>query len=234
MAIVLALVLAFPAVAWAHVPILEPAGTPSDARGPAADPFPDAINIAGPQVSRAVYGFLAPGEKADVYAFTVPATITVPVQLLVPAEDPGAARFRPELSIYGPGAPVGLYDRDGAPRSTFYEPFSFETLYQGPSKQVTFAPGGRYFAIVTPGKGSVTSGRYVIGMGTVEAFGPDEVANVPVSIATIVLGSYGGAPVRQARAAGLGLVCAVPLVALLAVVWWAWRRRRARRVGDNG
>jgi hypothetical protein len=220
--------------AWAHVPFLEPTGVVSSARGPAGDPFPDAITVGSPEVSRAIYGYLGPAETADVYRFVVKSKVKVPVGILVPV-GPGAETFRPELTIYGGDKPVGMFDRSGSQRATFYEPFSQMTLYRGPEQDVTFSPGPGYFLIVTPGNGATKTGRYVVSMGIVEAFGLQDAISAPVEIARIKAGDYGGAPAGWSWTVGwmVGTVLAIG-AAVSFLVWGLRRRAGLRSEGDSG
>ena len=77
-------VLAGPRAAEAHVPALEPG----------ADDGP--VSIGGPEVSRATYGYLAPGDVYDEYRFAVGERVTRAVSIIVPAY-PQHADFRPGL-----------------------------------------------------------------------------------------------------------------------------------------
>jgi hypothetical protein len=231
LAVALILTLAGPALA--HVPFLEPAGMVSSSRGPAGDPFPDAIAIGSPEVSRAVYGYLGPKDTADVYRFSVKSDVTAPVAILVP-KGPGAETFRPELTIYGTDKPIGLFDRGASARGTFYEPFSQMTLYRGPSAEVTFTPGGVYYLIVTPGKGATRSGRYVVSVGTVEAFGPADLAAAPMEIARIKAGDFGGAAADWTWTVPWAVGAVLVLVAAVALTVLAVRRRRRVRDAAPG
>jgi hypothetical protein len=194
-------------------------------QGPATDPFPDAVPVGSPEVSRAVYGYLAPSDSADIYTFEVSKPTTAPVGILVP-QGPGAAGFHPELTIYGGDKPVGMFDRAPGERDTFYEPFAQTTLYRGPEQDVGFLPGRPYYLIVTPGVGAVRSGRYVVSMGTVEAFAAEDVLRVPGEIARIKAGDYGGAPADWGWTVPWGLGLASLAAGLVAVSVWAVRRRR--------
>jgi hypothetical protein len=107
-----ATLLAVPAAARAHTPVLEKAAA-SDAPwkapegiGPARL-FPGAQDLPDPRISRAVYGTLAKGELFDVYRFEGPSdaaapAVTIPVELLVvsSAEDAG---LRPTIVVVGFG-----------------------------------------------------------------------------------------------------------------------------------
>ena len=219
-------VLLMPTVALAHVPFLEPPGA-SDTRGPASAPFPDAVRIGGPEVSRAIYGYLGPRQGADVYTFTVATTLTAPVGILVPVET-GNAGFRPELTLYGGDRPVGLFDRTPGVRATLFEPFSAETLYRGPEQDVTFAPGREYQLAVTPGTGTLRTGRYVVSMGTAETFSLQDAASVLPQIVRIKLGLYSEAPLRWDQAAWMA-GCALLLVVVVALAAVVAGRRRGRR-----
>ena len=220
------------APAYAHVPVFEPPGVVSSERGAVTDPFPNAVPIGSPEVSRAVYGYLSPADSADVYTFSVAAPTTVPVEILVPLGS-GQEGFHPEVTIYGPDKPIGMFDRPPGKRETFYEPFSQMTLYRGPSRQVTFEPNRQYYLIVTPGMGATKSGRYVVAMGTVESFGMMDVIQAPSEIARIKAGDYGGAPADWSWTAPwiVGALVVVAAGAWL-VVWLARRHRNA--ASDRG
>jgi hypothetical protein len=155
------------------------------------------------------------------------------VGILVP-QGPGSETFRPELTIYGNDKPVALFDRSGAARDTFYEPFSQMTLYRGPSADVTFVPGNSYYLIVTPGKGATRTGRYVVSMGTVEAFGAQDVANAPMDIARIKAGDYGGAPADWSWTIPWGLGAGLFLAAAVVLAVWAVRRKRRGSAAAGG
>ncbi len=87
--------------AEAHIPGLEP----RSADGP--------VSIGGPEVSRATYGYLAPGDAYDEYRFTVPEQVTRAVGILLPAP-PGHADFRPGPVLPSPGPPPANGSAGGA------------------------------------------------------------------------------------------------------------------------
>lgn len=167
-------------VARGHVPALE-----SRAATGAATP------VGGPDISRALYGYLAPGEGQDTYTFTVAEPVTTTVAILVPAlaEHVG---FNPTAIITAEeGPPVVLTTPlDGAAE---WEPFSLTSFRTTAEEEVTFEPGRRYVLRVEPTNGS-RSGRYVLVFGGAERFtGPDTLRTLR-DLPVIWFGAYGGAP----------------------------------------
>ncbi len=201
------------ATASAHVPALEPAGVAA----------PDAARpIGGPEVSRAIYGYLAPGETADTFAFTVSEPVTRTIGLIVPAY-PEHADFRPTLVVRAEGQPdVTIVDPGTVPRAASFEPFSLTSFWSGAESEIGFTPGTRYLLSVEPGAGS-QSGRYVIVFGGPEQFDSADTAETFAVLPRIWFGAYGGAPVH------LGSIAVVPLVlvvgALVAFAVFRVRRR---------
>ena len=148
-----------------------------------------------PDVSRAVYGYIAPGEEHDTYTFSVTRPVTTTLGVIVPAYAEHA-RFRPVLELETTGQPTTtIADPGYAPRGEEWEPFSLTTFWKGGEHAVTFEPGRRYTLRVEPGGGAAT-GRYVIVVGGAERFtGGDTLATLR-DLPVIWLGAYGGAPAR--------------------------------------
>jgi hypothetical protein len=170
--------------AHAHVPALEGGGATGEG-----------TPIAGPDVSRAIYGYLAPDEKRDVYTFSLSQPLTATIGIIVPAY-PEHADFRPAIVVEVEGeAPVTIADPGLAERAKEWEPFSLTYFWKGGEEGVGFKRGRRYRLRVEPGDGA-TSGRYVIVFGGAERFtGSDTLATLR-DLPAIWVGGYGGAPLR--------------------------------------
>lgn len=198
-----------PVPALAHVPSLEPSSEGS------------ATPIGGPEVSRAIYGYLAPGESIDAYTFTVPEQLSRTIGIIVPAY-PELAEFRPALVVESDGKSQRIVDPGAEPRQGEWEPFSLTTFWKGAEADVAFTPGARYTLRVEPGDGA-SSGRYVIVFGGPEQFSGSDTAALARQLPTIWFGAYGGAPFRWNWSAALLLAVALGVLALLA---FTVRRRR--------
>jgi hypothetical protein len=218
---VLAALFALPAAAWAHVPVLEPSAR-SDAPPQGNNAYPGASVIPGPNASLALYGYLAPGERFDSYRFKVAEKVTTTVSVLVPTGGANEA-FRPVVSVLIAGRILGEVDEPVGSRSTFYEPFSFQTLYQGGEQRFSFEPGQEYVLLVEKGTGDVSSGPYVVGFSGGESFGPAEIGRSLVAVPRIWLGLYGQSPFNP-----WPVVALVVLLILLGLVVSTVRERRRR------
>jgi hypothetical protein len=199
-AVVLALA---PGTAVAHVPDLE--------RGSSGGP----MNVGGPEVSRAIYGYLAPDEEYDAYVFHVDKPVTQTIGVIVPSrvehED-----FRPSLRLLADGVEIALIDDPWLPeREAEWEPFSLTDFWTGGEERIAFGTGVEYELRVEPGTGPDGSGRYVIVFGGPEAFTAADSARTLVFLPVIWFGAYGGAPVHWNWWALLPLGVAVLLLALL-------------------
>ena len=182
-ALVSMVVLAGARPAEAHVPGLEPG----------SDDGP--VSIGGPEVSRATYGYLAPGDVYDEYRFTVPEPVTRAVGIIVPAY-PEHAAFHPGLVITAEERDrLEILDGATAPRLREFEPFSLTYFWHGGERDVTFEPGVLYTLRVQPGPGS-TSGRYVVVFAGPEQFKARDIADTLWQLPLIWFGAYGGAPFR--------------------------------------
>jgi hypothetical protein len=213
-----------PAAAYAHVPFIE-SSQRSDIAGPPGVPYPQAQTLPSPTVSRAVYGYLAPGTKFDAYTFTVAREVTTEVSLIVPKRL-GLQGFRPGLRIYaeGSGDTLNAPDPGTEPRTSFYEPFSAASFWTGPSVTATFRPDERYYVLVEPPKTGRSHGAYVLTFGGSEEFSAADWAATGAAMPTIWLGSWAGGPVRPGANA-----CGVALAVLAALAIGLWVRRRRRR-----
>jgi hypothetical protein len=188
--------------------------------------------IGGPEVSRAIYGYLAPDEKYDAYAFHVDEPVTQTIGVIVPArgEDEG---FRPSLRLLADGVEVALIDDPGLPeREAEWEPFSLTDFWTGGEERIAFEPGVEYELRVEPGTGPDVSGRYVIVFGGPEAFTAADSARTLVYLPVIWFGAYGGAPAHWNWWALVPLAVAVGIVFLVVRAGVrAVRRRRETRLG---
>mgnify|MGYP001067158541 CR=1 FL=1 len=176
------MLLAAAAPALAHVPALEP----RSAEG--------ATRIGGPEVSRAIYGYLAPEEDYDAYRFAVDEPVTQTIGIIVPAraehED-----FRPELRVFADGAEIAMIADPGpAEWEAEWEPFSLTAFWHGGEERLPFEPGVEYELHVEPGDGAESSGRYVIVFGGPEAFTAADSLRTIAYLPVIWFGAYGGAP----------------------------------------
>jgi hypothetical protein len=219
-AVVLALA---PGTAVAHVPDLE------------RNAFGGPMTVGGPEVSRAIYGYLAPDEEYDAYTFHVDEPVTQTIGIIVPsrAEHEG---FRPSLRLLADGLEVALIDDPGLPeREAEWEPFSLTDFWTGGEERVAFEPGVEYELRVEPGTGPDGSGRYVIVFGGPEAFTAADSLRTLVYLPVIWFGAYGGAPAHWNWWALVPLAVAVAvLAAIVRAVVRAVRRWNAARQTDLG
>jgi len=215
-ALVSLVVLAGARPAEAHVPGLEP----GSGDGP--------VSIRGPEVSRATYGYLAPGDPYDEYRFTVPEQVTRAVGIIVPAY-PEHIDFRPGLVITAEERDrLEIVDWAITPRQRGFEPFSLTYFWHGGEREVTFEPGILYTLRVQPGPGS-QSGRYVVVFAGPEQFKARDIADTLWQLPLIWFGAYGGAPFRWNWLALIPLGLTVGLVVVIAVA--AWSRLSRKRNG---
>jgi len=190
--------------AQAHVPGLEP----GSGDGP--------VDIGGPEISRATYGYLAPGDPYDEYRFTVPEQVTRAVGIIVPAY-PEHADFRPDLVIAADGRyQLEIPSGAAAPRQREFEPFSLTNFWHGGEREVTFEPGVHYTMRVQPGPGA-TSGRYVVVFAGPEQFKASDIADTLWQLPRIWFGAYGGAPFRWNWLALIPFGLTVGVVAVVAM-----------------
>jgi len=219
-AVVLALA---PGVAIAHVPDLE--------RGSSGGP----MTVGGPEVSRAIYGYLGPDEEYDAYTFHVDEPVTQTIGIIVPSraehED-----FRPSLRLLADGVEVALIDDPGlAEREAEWEPFSLTDFWTGGEERIAFEPGVDYELLVEPGTGADGSGRYVVVFGGPEAFTAADSVLTLVYLPVIWFGAYGGAPAHWNWSALVPLAVAVAVLAVIVrAVVRAVRRRHAARQARLG
>lgn len=168
--------------ALGHVPTLERA----QGEGAAV--------IEGPDVSRAIYGYLAPVEEYDSYTFHVDEPVTQTVGIIVSARAEHAG-FRPALRLLADGTEVVAAQDPGLPdRETEWEPFSLTSFWAGAEERVSFEPDVAYELVVDPGTGTDLSGRYVIVFGGPEAFTATDALRTLAYLPVIWFGAYGGAP----------------------------------------
>ena len=160
-------------------------------QGTANVPYPQAQTLPAPTISRAVYGFLAPGTELDAYTFTVAQAVTTEVSLIVPKRL-GLQSFRPSLRIYAEdsGKEQKIPDPGAEPRTSFYEPFSIASFWNGPAETVTFKPGERYYVVVEPPASGRKSGAYVLTFGGAEQFSAGDwaasIAAMPIDLARLL------------------------------------------------
>lgn len=188
------------------------------------------MEIGGPEVSRAIYGYLAPDEESDVYRFSVDSPVEQDIGVIVPVRDEHAG-FRPELRLFADGAEVALIEDPGlAERDAEWEPFSLTDFWTGGEQRIAFEPGIEYELHVEPGSGDDRSGRYVIVFGGPEAFTAGDTARTFVYLPVIWFGAYGGAPAHWNWWALLPLctIAALIILAIRAIVRRVGRRRTGR------
>jgi hypothetical protein len=201
--------------AFAHVPALETSAT-SDGTTP----------LGSPDVSRAIYGYIAPGEERDSYSFSVASPVTTTLGVIVPAY-PEQRGFRPSLVLEDDrGSSVTIGDPGLDPRAKEWEPFSLTSFWKGGERSVSFEPGHRYTLRVVPGA-DTPFGRYVIVVGGAERFTGADTLGTLRDLPAIWVGMYGGAPFRFNPWALIPV--AFVLVLLLAAVFAAIRGARMSR-----
>jgi hypothetical protein len=204
--------------ALGHVPALEP----RSAEG--------ATRIGGPEVSRAIYGYLAPDEEYDAFVFSVDKQVNQAIGIIVPARAEHEG-FRPELRVLADGAEIALIADPGLPeREAEWEPFSLTAFWHGTEERLSFEPGVEYELHVEPGDGTETSGRYVIVFGGPEAFTAADSMRTIVYLPVIWFGAYGGAPAHWNWWALVPLgIAGAALVLIGRLLHRAVRRGRAAR-----
>jgi hypothetical protein len=160
-----------------------------------------------------VYGSLDTPTEIDFYSFTPARRQAIPVQCLV-ALRASTPRFRPTVVLIGRPLPAPAADLPfplppgyGALVSPagdpvlFFEPFSVERLLRLSDRTVTVEPGETYYlAVYEP---SHYTGRYVLGLGTVENFEGADLRELVADVARMKLGLQGGEAVPWADLAGL-------------------------------
>ena len=197
------IVVALAPAALAHVPALES----SEGEGAAA--------IGGPEVSRAIYGYLAPDETSDSYVFSVDEPVTQVIGILVPVRGDHEG-FRPVLRMLADDTDLTVIEDPGlSERATEWEPFSLTSFWLGGEEQVSFEPGVGYELRVEPGDGPADSGRYVIVFGGPEAFTGADALRTLGYLPVIWFGAYGGAPAHWNWWALIPVAVVVLLIALL-------------------
>jgi hypothetical protein len=208
--------------AYGHVPeIAAPAA--SDAGGTTTDPYPSAQPISSPAISRAVYGFLAPGRDFDVFRFTVNSQVTTTLDLIVPARSDYAG-FQPRLSVYEEGSSE---ERSASPGSgeAEYEPFSIESFREVQTIELELMPDKTYYLVVRSGPG-LASGPYVLAFSGAESFGSSEIGSTLLALPIIWSGAWAGAPLRPAAFGCCESVLAI--AALVSTLIFMRRKRHSR------
>lgn len=190
------------------------------------DPADAASSIRGPEVSRAIYGYLAPDEGTDEYRFTVGARVTREVGIIVPAY-PEHTDFRPVLTLTAEETGPVAISSEGVRRREF-EPFSLTYFWHADAREVTFEPGVEYVLTVAAGPGE-RSGRYVIVFGGPERFEGSDIGGVFRRLPAIWFGTYGGAPFRFNWLALVPFVLGVGVLALATIGVRALAFRREKR-----
>jgi hypothetical protein len=170
--------------AFAHVPALGPHGDEGETATP------------GPEASRAIYGYLPPGQSRETYAFSVDTAVTRSVAVIVPAF-PEHQGFRPEFEVAENGETISRAEDPGLDeREKEWEPFSLMNFWRGAEEEFRFEPGVRYQVSVLPGDGPEAYGRYVLVFGGPERFTAEETVRTIGYLPLIWFGAYGGASPR--------------------------------------
>lgn len=201
--------LATPHPISAHQPIFE---TRTNQGTKTSDPYElynSAMTLGDPLFSSyAIYGKLTSPDAIDMYVFTPQAEDTIPVALLIPAKQ-SLVNFNPTLIIIGKylngvktssflPLPIGfesLTVSSPSPRSTIYEPWSFQKFYSGDTQNLHIFGGGTYYLAVFEPNGQL--GEYVLGVGTKENFSSSvKDTGTPVDVNTL---AFEGVPSRQAN-----------------------------------
>jgi hypothetical protein len=207
--------------AHAYVIELEPAAPSSltDTR----EPYPEAWGIGGPDVSRAIYGYLAPDEGVDAFEFTVEETVTSELAVLVP-DEPDTADFRPVATVFSDDRLFAVLGDAGVPeRPEHFDTFAGTRFLRGGTQGLTFEPGVRYVVAVAAGAGAVQAGPYVVLMTGRDSFSFAQLLDVP----RVYLGMYGQRPFRWS------VLLTWALLAVAVALLIRGRRRRVRSAGPR-
>ena len=143
--------------------------------------------ISDPEISRAIYGELAPGE-VHFYQFVLPEDREFFAQMLVPAR-PRSKDFQPTLALIGPGLPAmaaeipfALPPNTGAlilpweDKEVFFEPFTQTRYYMARELRRVLPAGTWKLAVYQPeGKG----GKYTLVVGEKEQWGIKDILSFP-------------------------------------------------------
>lgn len=223
--------LSSPVSAIAHQPFIEP-----------AEPLPleqmgfyfEAVKVVDPTyASQAVYGNLATPEEYDLYYFESSKDETIPVNALVSVlgDNP---YFAPSVYVMSKDliesntdtAPLEIpegyktYEIKFGEPNYFWEPFSAEQYRGGEEYQLPVKAGKRYFiAVADPNQ---QTGKYTLGLGTVENFEQTDFKHLLGNVLKIKLGLTGNVVVPWLELLGLFLMIAGFVIGLGAVTVIDW------------
>ena len=149
----------------------------------------NALSVAEPTVSTALYATLDRPGDVDYFVFSGVAGSRVELGMTIP-QIPGQEDFAPTIGLIGPGLPgaegealpneetraligtgVGLLLLPATPATSFYEPFSRTSYWRRQREKITLPADGRYvLAVWSPER---EAGRYVLVVGDREIPGGD-------------------------------------------------------------
>ncbi len=189
------LILMAPLSAFAHKPLFE---------DHVSNSLSNAIKIADPQVSYAIYASLTTPTDVHVYALEVSKPMNLHAGLLVP-KAPGYEDFYPVYALAGPGLPeskvklpielppgygaIVISGKPESPRPVFDEPFSRTQYYEGiPDFDRQVSQTGTYYYIVWHPAGETGSFTGVV--GEQEKFGLKDLIPVAKAIRVIHSGQW--------------------------------------------
>lgn len=149
----------------------------------------NALAVAEPTISTALYATLDRPDDVDYFVFTGVAGSRVELGMTIP-QIPGQEEFAPTIGLIGPGLPgangealpadeareligpgEGLLLLPATPASSFYEPFSRTSYWRRQREKITLTADGRYVVAVWSPDSRV--GRYVLVVGDREIPGGD-------------------------------------------------------------
>lgn len=225
--IILSLLAIWPAVAFAHQPVLEPKDNPDFKN---SGLYFGAVKIPDPvQSSEAVYGAIAAPGEFDLYAFIPESDGEIPVGAVIPIRRSNET-FKPVVAIISrtvSGAPQTTFPfpiPEGYQTQTiatenwgnaFFEPFSLERYSKGSEIQLKVTKGEPYFiAVYDPAQ---QTGDYALALGTKEDFSDASITGLLKTIGQIKSGLTNNIKIPWLDLAGLFLLLAGLIIGLGAV-----------------
>jgi hypothetical protein len=156
--------------------------------------------IKKPTHAQRFFGRLGAKSDVDYFSFTADQGTKITLVLLSPVADP---KFRPSLTVFGPGLPrpkqdpsIPIGDQNGAyvlaedkvTRTTAYDQYLFTSFYEGPHLDFTVPQTATYGLAVRSPDGN--TGRYVLKIGSEDSWNWNELIDRIFGVIQAILRLY--------------------------------------------